>query len=61
MKSFCPFINGECRSDCVFHTHKQSADTGDITECLLVVGTASNDELCDLIIKEKQSKSSKKE
>ena len=57
MKSFCPFINGECRSDCVFHIRKRAVDAEKITECLLVAGISANDELCDIIIKEKQSKS----
>lgn len=57
MKSFCPFINGECRSDCVFHIRRQAVDADRITECLLVAGISSNDELCDIIIREKESKS----
>lgn len=57
MKSFCPFINGECRSDCVFRIRSRSADTGELTECLLVASISSNDELCDIIIREKESKS----
>lgn len=61
MKSFCPFINGECRSDCVFRKRKCAVSSGETTECLLVSVIDSNDALCDIIIQEKQSKSSKKE
>lgn len=54
MNTFCPFINGECRNDCVFRIRKTSADEETLTVCRLVSTTATNFDLCDIIIREKQ-------
>jgi|GEM_PF-1093463 len=34
---FCPFINSECRSDCMFFTHNTATSRG-VTKCLLAIG-----------------------
>ena len=54
MNKFCPFINGECRKDCVFRIHETAADADTITVCRLVLSTAVNSDLCDIIISEKE-------
>lgn len=54
MNTFCPFINGECRKDCVFRIREISADKETLTVCRLVSTTATNFDLCDMIIREKQ-------
>lgn len=60
MNTFCPFINGECRKDCVFRIREISADKETLTVCRLVSTAATNFDLCDIIIHEKQdSKTSK--
>lgn len=54
MKTFCPFINGECRSDCVFHLdHKVGEENGE-TACQLATSSAVSERLCDILVSEKQ-------
>ena len=37
-KSFCPFINGSCRSDCMFHYNTQVAvNHGSTVSCALAI------------------------
>ena len=55
MNSFCPFLKDACRTDCVFRVRGISADEKTITVCRLVSSAAVNSELCDIIIKEKNS------
>lgn len=52
--NFCPFINGECRKNCVFRTREISVDAETQTVCRLVSATAANFDLCDIIIRDKQ-------
>ena len=48
MNTFCPFINGECRKDCVFRLERQrSQDESRITVCQLATSTAVSEALCD--------------
>lgn len=54
MNAFCPFLKGECRSDCVFRIREISADSETLTVCRLVSTAATNFDLCDKIIKEKE-------
>lgn len=55
MNTFCPFLKDACRTDCVFRVREISADKETITVCRLVSSAAVNSELCDIIIKEKNS------
>ena len=55
MNSFCPFLKDACRTDCVFRVREISADEETITVCRLVSSAAVNSELCDIIIKGKNS------
>lgn len=52
--TFCPFIDGQCRTDCVFRIREMSADSETFTVCRLVSAAATNYDLCDKIIKEKE-------
>ena len=54
MNAFCPFLKGECRSDCVFRIREISADSETLTVCRLVSTAATNFTLCDILIKEKE-------
>jgi hypothetical protein len=50
-KTFCPFINGSCISDCMFHTiSSKSYDDGFLRHCLIA---ASLSELPDSERREK--------
>lgn len=51
MNTFCPFINGNCRDDCVFRIHETTADEETITVCRLVSSCGTNSALCDLLIR----------
>lgn len=43
--TFCPFINGECRSDCVFRTpHNISLNNGNSAQCELAAFVCCSDE-----------------
>lgn len=55
MNTFCPFLKDACRTDCVFRVCETSADEETITVCRLVSSAAVNSELCNIIIKEKNS------
>lgn len=55
MNTFCPFLKDVCRTDCVFRVRETSADEETITVCRLVSSAAINSDLCDIIIKEKNS------
>lgn len=55
MNTFCPFLKDVCRTDCVFRVRETSADEETMTVCRLVSSAAVNSELCDIIIKEKNS------
>lgn len=54
-KTFCPFINGECRNNCMFYTHS-SASYPDNTyrTCLIATGmnkiSDRSEELLDNIL-----------
>ena len=49
--SFCPFINGECKTDCVFHTHGTIDEDGE-KACILSLAAKSIDTYCDMRIRE---------
>ena len=55
-KTFCPFINGECQKECMFHTIVSNTyDDHILRNCLIATGLnnipARTDELLDDIIK----------
>lgn len=54
MNTFCPFLKDMCRSECVFRIREISADSETLTVCRLVSTAATNFDLCDKIIKEKE-------
>ena len=54
MNTFCPFINGDCRSDCVFHIRKTTADKETLTVCRLVSSAGVSEILCDTLLEEKE-------
>lgn len=54
MNTFCPFLKDECRSECVFRIREISADSETLTVCRLVSTAATNFDLCDKIIREKE-------
>lgn len=56
VNTFCPFINGECREDCVFHLNHKVAGENGVTVCQLVTSSDVSKCLCDILIKEKQDK-----
>lgn len=61
MGKFCPFINGECRTDCVFRRKKVSSENG-VTECQLVATSSSSEYLSDILItKEEENAANKKQ
>lgn len=57
MNTFCPFLKDQCRPDCVFRIREISADSETLTVCRLVSTAATNFDLCDKIIREKEKKS----
>ncbi|MBP1562074.1 MAG: hypothetical protein J6C96_12645 [Oscillospiraceae bacterium] len=54
MNTFCPFINGECRSDCVFRLVRKVGEENGLTICQLATSSAVSERLCDILVKEKQ-------
>ena len=54
MKTFCPFINGECRSDCVFRLEHTVGEENGKTVCQLVTSTAVTERIGDILIEDKQ-------
>lgn len=43
--TFCPFINGNCRSDCIFHTpFNIGLNNGSSTQCELAAFVCCSDE-----------------
>ncbi len=43
--TFCPFINGVCRSDCVFHVpHNIALNNGNSAQCELAAFICCSDE-----------------
>lgn len=43
--TFCPFINNECRSDCVFYaSHNISLNNGNSAQCELAAFVCCSDE-----------------
>ena len=43
--TFCPFINSECRSDCVFHvSHSIALNNGNAAQCELAAFVCCSDE-----------------
>lgn len=60
MGKFCPFINGECRTDCVFRRRKVSSENG-VTECQLVATSSSSEYLSDILISKEENGMSEKE
>lgn len=54
MNTFCPFLKDMCRADCVFRIREISADSETLTVCRLVSTVATNFDLCDKIIREKE-------
>lgn len=60
MGKFCPFINGECRTDCVFRRRKVSSENG-VTECQLVATSSSSEYLSDILIKKEENAANKKQ
>lgn len=56
MNTFCPFINGECRSDCVFRLEHKTATENGLTVCQLATSSTISEHLCDILVDEKQEK-----
>ena len=54
MNTYCPFIDDECHARCVFRIPKVTVDAETVTTCRLVASAATNCDLCDIVIKEKQ-------
>lgn len=43
--TFCPLINGECRSDCIFHVpYNISLNNGNTSQCELAAFVCCSDE-----------------
>lgn len=43
--TFCPFINSDCRPDCVFHaSHNISLNNGNTAQCELAAFVCCSDE-----------------
>lgn len=56
MNTFCPFINGECRSDCVFRLEHKTATENGLTVCQLATSSTVSEHLCNILVDEKQEK-----
>lgn len=50
-KDFCPFINGNCKSSCVFNADRLVAMGNSFSKCKLAVFVSNNDSLEDTISK----------
>lgn len=55
----CPFINGQCREDCVFRLKRKVASENGTTVCRLVISTETSEHLCDILIQKNQEKTQK--
>lgn len=43
--TFCPFVNGSCRTDCVFHSpHNISLNNGSSAQCELAAFVCCSDD-----------------
>ena len=54
-KSFCPFISGECRKDCMFHTQSSASYPDNSYRTCLIAGGLNkisdrNEDLLDNIL-----------
>lgn len=61
-KSFCPFINGECRKDCMFYTHSSVPYSDNTYRTCLIAGDLNKisdrtDDLLDNILTAVKSQS----
>lgn len=52
--SFCPFINGQCREDCVFRLQRKVETENGTAICQLAISSTACETLCDILIKEKE-------
>lgn len=54
-KTYCPFVNGECRKDCMFYTHSSESYSDNTYRTCLIAGglnriSGRSDELLDNIL-----------
>ncbi len=54
-EKYCPFINGQCRTNCTFHTHNIATSSG-ITVCLIFaklddINECQHDDLAEILNK----------